>query len=237
MYSIKERVRYSETDKTGHLTLTGIVNYFQDCSNFQSEELGVGMKFLNERHHGWILSAWQIIVERYPKLCEEIEVGTWPTAFNGLYGTRNFVMNDKHGKCVAYANSIWVFMDTERKRPAKPSKEDIEKYETEPELQMEYVPRKIALPETWEEKEPFSVQKSDIDTNGHVNNSRYVQMALEVADENMAVVQIRVEYKKSALYGDKIFPKMHSEERKVTVKLCDAEDKTFAVVELTGEEK
>ena len=126
MYSIKERVRYSETDKTGHLTLTGIVNYFQDCSNFQSEELGVGMKFLDERHHGWILSAWQIIVERYPKLCEEIEVGTWPTAFNGLYGTRNFVMNDKHGKCVAYANSIWVFMDTERKRPAKPSKEDIE---------------------------------------------------------------------------------------------------------------
>ena len=50
-------------------------------------------------------------------------------------------------------------------------------------------------------------------------------------------MQIRVEYKKSALYGDKIFPKMHSEERKVTVKLCDAEDKTFAVVELTGEEK
>ena len=169
MYSIKERVRYSETDKTGHLTLTGIVNYFQDCSNFQSEELGVGMKFLDEHHHGWILSAWQIIVERYPKLCEEIEVGTWPTAFNGLYGTRNFVMNDKHGKCVAYANSIWVFMDTERKRPAKPSKEDIEKYETEPELQMEYAPRKIVLPETWEEKEPFSVQKSDIDTNGHGN--------------------------------------------------------------------
>ena len=102
---------------------------------------------------------------------------------------------------------------------------------------MEYAPRKIVLPETWEEKEPFSVEKSDIATNGHVNNSRYVQMALEVADENMAVVQIRVEYKKSALYGDKIFPKMHSEERKVTVKLCDAEDKTFAVVELTGEEK
>lgn len=45
MYSIKERVRYSETDKSGHLTLTGIVNYFQDCSTFQSEDLGVGMEF------------------------------------------------------------------------------------------------------------------------------------------------------------------------------------------------
>ena len=52
MYSIKERVRYSETDKSGHLTLTGIVNYFQDCSTFQSEDLGVGMEFLKEHHHG-----------------------------------------------------------------------------------------------------------------------------------------------------------------------------------------
>ena len=79
--------------------------------------------------------------------------------------------------------------------------------------------------------------KSDIDTNGHVNNSRYIQMALEIADENISVGQVRVEYKKSALYGDEIFPKMHSEEGKVTIKLCDAEDKPFAVVELTGEKK
>lgn len=237
MYSIKERVRYSETDKGGHLTLTGIVNYFQDCSTFQSEDLGVGMEFLKEHHHGWILSAWQVVVERYAKLCEEIEVSTWPTAFNGLYGTRNFVMKDKDDKCVAYANSIWVFMDTERKRPAKPTEKDIEKYELEPELPMEYAPRKISLPDTWEEKPSFFVQKSDIDTNGHVNNSRYIQMALEVSDEHIVVGQVRVEYKKSALYGDEIFPKMHSEEGKVTIKLCDAEDKPFAVVELTGEKK
>lgn len=237
MYSIKERVRYSETDKNGYLTLTSIVNYFQDCSTFQSEDLGVGMEFLKEHHHGWILSAWQIIVERYPKLCEEIEVSTWPTAFNGLYGTRNFMMKDKAGECVAYANSIWVFMDTEKKRPSKPTEKDIEKYKLEPELQMEYAPRKIVLPETWEEKEAFCVQKSDIDTNGHVNNSHYIQMAMEMLNENRTVKQIRVEYKKSALYGDKIFPKIHSEERKVTIKLCDVKDKPFAVVELTGEKK
>lgn len=237
MYSIKERVRYSETDKSGHLTLPAIVNYFQDCSTFQSEDLGIGMEFLKEHHHGWILSAWQIIVERYPKLCEEIEVSTWPTSFDGLYGMRNFVMKDREGECVAYANSIWVFMDTEKKRPAKPTEKDIGKYKLEPELQMEYAPRKIALPEIWEEKEPFWVQKSDIDTNGHVNNSRYIQMAMEVLDENMSVGQMRVEYKKSALYGDKIFPKINSEDGKVTIKLCDAEDKTFAVVELTGEKK
>ena len=46
MYTMKQRVRYSETDHTKHLTLTGIVNYFQDCSTFQSEDIGVGIEFL-----------------------------------------------------------------------------------------------------------------------------------------------------------------------------------------------
>lgn len=236
-YQWKQRIRYSEVDGERKLTIPNLVNYFQDCSTFQSEELGVGCEYMEEHQKAWVLSFWQIVIERRPKLGEEVTVETFATGFDGLYGTRNFVMKDKDGECVAYANSIWVFMDTERKRPAKPTEKDIEKYELEPALHMEYAPRKITLPETWEEKQSFFVQKSEIDTNGHVNNSRYIQMAMEVLDEDMAVEQIRVEYKKSALYGDEIFPKIYSEKRKVTIKLCDAEDKPFAVVELTGEKK
>ena len=95
MYVIKQRVRYSEADHTKHLTLTGIVNYFQDCSTFQSEDIGLGIEFLESHKRGWVLSSWQIIVKRYPKIGENIEVGTWPTSFHGLYGTRNFVMKDE----------------------------------------------------------------------------------------------------------------------------------------------
>lgn len=40
MYSIKERVRYSETDKTGHLTLTGIVNIFRIAVISSRKNLG-----------------------------------------------------------------------------------------------------------------------------------------------------------------------------------------------------
>lgn len=68
MYSIRERVRYSETDSGRHLPITGIVNYFQDCSAFQSEDIGVGLDFLKSHKRGWVLSSWQIIVERYRSL-------------------------------------------------------------------------------------------------------------------------------------------------------------------------
>ena len=48
MYTFDSRVRYSETDKDGRLSLNGIINYMQDCTNFQSEDIGVGIDFLNE---------------------------------------------------------------------------------------------------------------------------------------------------------------------------------------------
>lgn len=235
MYSIRQRVRYSEINQEKNLTLTGIINYFQDCSTFQSEDLGVGLEFWETNKRGWILSAWQAVVERYPKLGEQIEVCTWPTGFKGLYGTRNFVMKDENGKQIAYANSIWVFMDMKTGRPAKPSEDEIRAYQLEPELEMDYAPRKIELPKAFESLESFPVKKSQIDTNHHVNNSQYIQMALEVLPQEMTVKQVRVEYKKSAVYGDIVFPKVSIDETKTIVELCDADEKLYAAVEFIGE--
>lgn len=237
MYSIKSRVRYSEVDKRKKLTLTGIVNYFQDCSTFQSEDIGLGIEFLEAHKRGWILLAWQIIVERYPELGEQIEVGTWPTGFSGLYGTRNFVMKDEGGNIIAYANSIWVFMDARKGRPVKPAEDEISNYVVEPELSMDYAPRKIELPKQWKRLAAFPVRRSQIDTNCHVNNSRYIEMALEALPKEIHVKQVRVEYKKSAVYGDMILPEINKEGTKTTVKLCDTEGGLYAAVEFIGEEK
>ena len=62
-YSFGGRVRYSEIGENGLLTLPGILNYFQDCSTFQSEESGLGIEVLKEWKRFWVLSAWQVIVE------------------------------------------------------------------------------------------------------------------------------------------------------------------------------
>ena len=76
MYSFKSRVRYSEVGEDKKLSLNSIINYFQDCSTFQSEELNNGVERLEKLHRVWVLSSWQIVIERYPDLCEEIETGT-----------------------------------------------------------------------------------------------------------------------------------------------------------------
>ena len=56
MYSFDSRVRYSEVGEDKKLTLDGIINYFQDSSTFQSEELEIGVDMLEKLHRVWVLS-------------------------------------------------------------------------------------------------------------------------------------------------------------------------------------
>lgn len=235
MYTFKNRVRYSEVDCHQNLTLVSIVNCLQDCTTFHSKDLGLGVEQMEARGKAWILSSWHIVVKRYPKMGEQIEISTWATGFSGLYGTRNFQILDEQGTAVVRANSIWVFMDIEKGRPTKPEPEDIKAYGIEPALDMQYESRKIKGAKEAAEKQALPVRKYHIDTNGHVNNCQYVQMAQEAAGIEMNYQQLRVEYKKSAVWGDCIIPYVAVEEDRIVVELCDKEQKPYAVVEFKGE--
>ena len=231
MYEFNSRVRYSEIDHHGTLTLPALINYFQDCSTFQSEDVGLGTEVLKAEKRAWILSCWQVIAERYPALGERITIGTFPTEFKGLFGNRNFYIKDERGHMIAKAYSVWVFLDTETGRPVRPEEKDIKPYGMGEALDMPYEGRKISLPEETEVLEAFPVRRYHIDTNEHVNNCQYVQMALEFLPADRQFRQIRVEYKKSAVLGDVIYPKRSREEERTIIELCAENGRPYAVVE------
>ena len=235
MYNIETKVRYSECGENGKMKLSSLVNQFQDSSSEHSESLGVGMDYLKKQRRAWILNSWQIVIERYPKAHEDIVVSTWPTGFRGVFGPRNFCMKTPGGEMLAYANTLWVYLDIEKGTPTKPSEEEKSIYGTEPPLDMEYTSRKIKLPEEAKVVDTVSVRKYHIDTNSHMNNSQYVLLAAEVLPEDFVARQVRVEYKKSAVYGDKIVIKMAEEETRIVVELSDENNVTYALVEFMGE--
>ncbi|HJA12513.1 MAG TPA: acyl-[acyl-carrier-protein] thioesterase [Candidatus Mediterraneibacter merdipullorum] len=231
-YEFDSRVRYSEIDHRGTMTLPALINYFQDCTTFHSESVGLGMERLRKEKKAWVLSYWQVLVERYPRLNEKIRVGTFPTEFKGLFGNRNMYMLDGDGNRIACANSIWVFMDLEKGRPARPQAEHIEPYGIGEPLDMPYEDRKIEPPRENRACEPFPVRRYHIDTNEHVNNCQYVQMAMEMLPGDISVRQLRVDYKKSAVLGDMIYPRVSEEPERTVVELCDEAGKEYAVVEM-----
>lgn len=232
IYTFDSRVRYSEVDHKGTLTLPAVMNYLQDCSTFQSEDIGVGLSVLRGKKRAWLLSYWQVEIRRFLKLGEKVTAGTLATGFKGFFGNRNFYIDDAGGNRVVCANSIWVFIDTETGRPTRPGKEDIIPYGLETPLEMEYEGRKILLPEAAQALEPFPVRKAHIDTNEHVNNSQYIQMAMDILPGDIQVHKLRVDYKKAAVMGDTIFPRVSREEDRTVVELCDEAGLPYVVAEL-----
>lgn len=117
MYQFESRVRYSEVDSERHLTLPAVMDYLQDCCTFQSEDMNIGVEYLAEQKQAWVLSSWEIKIRRYPVMGEKICVETWPYAFKGFYGYRNFRITNGQGEELVLANSVWVYMDMERDAP------------------------------------------------------------------------------------------------------------------------
>ena len=206
MYSYETRIRYSELGEKGQLKIEALLDYFQDCSTFQSEDLGLGVEYLKEHHMAWMMSSWQIVVEGYPRLGEYVTVGTAPYEFKGFIGYRNFLLSDREGRWLAYANTIWSLIDTDSGRPVKPPAEMREGYVLEPKLDMEYAARKIDLPGEMQPGEPVVVKAHHLDTNHHVNNVQYVKIAMESLEKDIAVAQLRAEYKKQSHLNDVLIP-------------------------------
>lgn len=239
MYAFESRIRYSETDSGGKLSPEGLLNYFQDCSTFHSEDLGLGVSYLKEQGMAWVLSSWQISVSRYPELGEKVSVGTFPYEFKGYFGYRNFCMKDESGTYLARANSLWTLLDICGMHPAKPTPLMLERYVLEEKLDMGYASRKIALPRDGRAEAAIEVHARHLDTNHHVNNVQFVRIAMDHLPDGFRIGQLRAEYKKQAFLHEVLYPFVSEEGGRVVVSLRDAEGGIYVNVEFqeSGKEK
>ncbi len=217
MYTFDSRIRYSETDQDGRLSVPALINYFQDCSTFQSEHLGVGFSHLKKKDRAWFLAFWQIEVKEYPKMLTPVTVGTAPWQFKSFLGMRNFAMfpqgdvsalsaAERMERAYVCANSVWVFMDTVSGRPVRPEPEDFLPYGQEEPFPMEYRDRKIRVPAGEQPQPAVRVTPDMIDTNGHVNNGKYIQIAMEQMEPGFRPHRLCAAYQKAARLGDVMVP-------------------------------
>ena len=233
MFQMTRPVTYSDVGPDYRADMAQIIDYFQDCSCFHSDSLGVGVKDMDGAHKVWIMNGWQIIVDRYPKYGETIHVGTWPYDFKGPLGLRNFVIDDAQGHRIAKANSVWAIVDMATGRPSRVDDELLETYALEPKEEMDYAPRKIKYVGDFETLEGLKVIRDWLDTNQHVNNGRFVAMALEYVPESFKIRQMRVEYKHSAFRGDTLIAKRQITDGRVVILIENAEGTLCVITEFT----
>ncbi|MDO4491452.1 MAG: thioesterase [Lachnospiraceae bacterium] len=230
-YEMPARIRFSEVDQHGKLTLFHLINYFQDASTFHGEDVGRGTAWTSERGVAWVVAGWQLHIRRFPLMSEKVVVRTWPYSFRGFIGARNYTMETEDGELLAAADSEWVLMDMNKNIPTRVEKGLLEVFGSEEKFQDDFGARKIAMEGTGEEQEHFTIQEYQLDTNHHVNNGQYICMAEKYLEEGFVPVHFRAEYKKQAYLGDEIVPKVCKVEGGVQIALENTEGEAYFTAE------
>ena len=234
MYNFTSRIRYSETDANGRLTPEKLIDYFQDCSTFQSEDSGIGVKGMLERGLAWIIVYWRVEIYRMPGMGEEVRIGTLPYEMKGGVGLRNFLMETIDGERLAVANSVWTLVDIQTKHPVRIPADIRAQYPLGNRLDMEYDSRKIRIPNLpGVTKSSLMVQEYHLDTNRHMNNGQYVRIAAGLLPAEREAAILRIEYRQQAVLGDRITPVIFSDDSSAACISLNADDgNPYAIMEV-----
>lgn len=236
MYSFDSRVRYSECDEDATLSVCALVNYLQDCSTFHSESVGLGVSHMIAHHYAWLITAWQIDIAGLPKLGDPIRISTWCPGLRRTMVERDFTLSSPDGSRYAKAGSLWFMYDTEAQRPTRIPESQRVFLSHEPRIDLPELRRRLHATGDYVLASPVTVGVWQLDTNRHMNNVHYIQIALDAVREvegDLALPHhILVQYKTMVLLGDTILPRIHADEGAWVVDLRDEAGGCHAIVRL-----
>ncbi|URZ08697.1 hypothetical protein CLROS_040910 [Clostridium felsineum] len=204
-----------EVDSNGDATITSIMHYLEDIATHQTNELGMSMEYLMDNKIAWVVYKWEIHMDKYPKYGDTIEVATIPYSIRKYYAYRKYEIFN-NGEKIGYANSLWFLIDTEKRKPCRVIDEIYKRYNLTKEDTDQIPFEKLRSPKDVDFKNSFKVRYSDIDTNQHVNNVKYVSWVLENVPlqvlKDYKISDLKVMYQKETAYGETIDIITESEE-------------------------
>lgn len=238
--TIDYAIRYDDIDFTNKAFLPSIINYFTDLATYQATNVGLDVDTLMKDHRGWILCQWDIDVFRLPTYGEKISVTTIPYSFKKFFAYRIFQIKDENDNVLVEGKSSWMYLDTERRRPIRVTYEDVKCFginEDDEDVLDVVKPQKV---QDFSIESEFDVRYADIDTNNHVNNSKYITWALETLSMEFlgshTPVNVKILYAKETRYGGSIISKAEilteNESTKTLHAICDNDNTHLCDIEI-----
>lgn len=163
----------------------------------------------------FVMTRLQIQMERYPRWGDIIEIKTWFQEDGKLAAQRDWVVTcQATGETIGRATSTWVMINMQTRRLIKfpeAARQKCAAFQLMPPrhaIPREYTRQK--LPELGLPAEivgPIQVaRRSDMDMNGHVNNTTYLAWAMETVPSDIYhgahLYQIEIDFKAECHGGD-----------------------------------
>ena len=200
-------IRNYEADHRGYLSPLVLLNFLQDVAGNHARQLGVGVRDLHHLGYTWVLSRLQVRIHCFPRSQTLIAVHSWPSRWAGLFSCREFEMFADSGECLACATSSWAVIDRGTRRPVRLN-EQLLPYRQNPRRALDDDFAPLPQPSRLDAQQQFSVRRSDLDLNGHVNNVVYAGWLLETVPEDFyhhnRLAGIELGFRAEAFAGEEV---------------------------------
>lgn len=206
-YQMKMKIPFDMADMNGHIKLPDVILLSLQVSGLQSIDLGISDKAMLEKYNlVWIITDYDIDVVRLPKFGEEMTIETEALSYNRLFCYRRFTIYDEAGNAIINMLATFVLMDRDSRKVHAVEPKIVAPYEAEFSKKLIRGPKYPDLKESI--SKDYHVRFYDLDMNGHVNNSKYLDWIFEVmgADFLMKHIprKIHLKYVKEVRPGGQI---------------------------------
>lgn len=172
IYSQTYTVHANTVDRYGRLKPSTILFYAQEVAGRHCSILALDYDAMVQRRLFWAVIRHKVQITRLPMRGEEIRVETWPMPTTRVAYPRSVIGYDAQGNECFRAISLWVLMDLDTRNMILPGKSGITVQGTIRGLEL--VPPNSLAPKMLHNSRKRTVCFTDLDRNGHMNNTRYL---------------------------------------------------------------
>ena len=222
MYTQEFHILGSSVDRYGRLKPSMLLYYIQEVAGIHGSALGASFEALAARNLFWAIIRQKVQITRLPMAGETIRLETWAMPATRTNYPRSTVAYDAQGNELFRAIGMWVLMDVNTRAMVLPGKSGVtvQGLLTGSELK---APGSLA-PKPLTNTATRFVRYSDLDRNGHMNNTRCLEWLQDLLPSAFHKENIPTEftvcYHSEAREGDEL--QLHWQVLEGTTLLVDA---------------
>jgi acyl-ACP thioesterase len=216
-FLIKEfTVNSFHSDFRGYLSIPSLFYLFQEVAWEHAAINHFGYENLKEHGFFWVLSRVRVEIAKLPQWTEAFSIKTWPSGIDGAFALRDYLVCDGNGNKLAGATSSWLIVDIKSRRPQRPDTFfDRMPIQDKNRATSVNSPR-LSIPQGNPLQTYHVASKiSDIDVNKHINNTRYVEWAINTFTQEeytkLDFKEIDINYLSESFSGEQSSVKRYDE--------------------------
>ena len=204
-YEKKYYLKATDFDRYLRIKPTSVLEILQDVAGSHAETFGAGLFDFMKKARMWVVVRNKYVVVKQPERYTTITAETWPLASRGVKFRREFILRNESGEVLIKASSEWAVVSTETRsiilaKDVYPQTE-ILRVDQALEEKLESINEQEQLEKSCLINPTFS----DIDVNGHVNNTKYAQYILDaISPDEKGIVSFQIDYHKEVLQDEKL---------------------------------